>query len=142
LHLQHLAQLLQQREEERQQRLQAAAATSAAVLEQQQHVKAAALSASGVLADHAATPAAADAVGDGRHGAALSSAGVQRQAGPQLPLSTAASVAAAIAAAGGSPRKDLPSRVEREKVGMNILQVVKPEHLLQSCGYLLPEVML
>ncbi|WIA30393.1 hypothetical protein OEZ86_000479 [Tetradesmus obliquus] len=46
--MQHLAQLLQLREEERQQRLHAAAVTTSAVLKQQQHVKAAALSASGI----------------------------------------------------------------------------------------------
>eukprot|EP00883_Tetradesmus_obliquus_P004781 jgi/Sobl393_1/1515/SZX72241.1 len=114
--MQHLAQLLQLREEERQQRLHAAAVTTSAVLKQQQHVKAAALSASGITAGSDAVLALPGEGGGGRQAAAVSSAGGQKQAGLPLPLSTAASVAAAIAAAGGSPRKDLPSRIEREKV--------------------------
>jgi hypothetical protein len=139
LHLQHLAELLQLREDERQQRLQAAAATTSAVLQQQLHVKAAAMSASGAitgpdaapeahaeepertLTNAGTSPTASSSANGGRQAAVASSAGAVKQGGPQLPLSAAASVAAAIAAAGGSPRKDLPSRIERDKVSSGMI---------------------
>jgi hypothetical protein len=110
------------------------------VLQQQLHVKAAAMSASGAAAGpgtaweagadetgvlHTNAGSSPTAVGSspkgGRQGAAASSGSAAKQGAPQLPLSKAASVAAAIAAAGGSPRKDLPSRIEREKVSGDMI---------------------